>query len=376
MGFLIDMINVGEGDSFLLTLDHPQGGESYVLIDAGLPEKSDIVLEFLEKYAPHGLNLVIATHIDKDHIGGLKSVVENFHVEEFVLNVPPAFEKTWFCLRGQLNNFKFAKGADRLSAAIDTVNDLLSTLDKHRIQPTEALQGRYWNCGDVTLVVLNPTPERLADAWQESELLQTVKGPKPYLNALLGTVVQGSPTPQILPSLLGNSAIPYSSPKHSNLASLSALLGTVPTAKAEAPKTSPENDSSIVIELQYKGKPYALMTSDAGASVLEEVTGGKQYTFLKVPHHGSKTGLDEELIKRWRPSTAYIPVGENEHGHPALKILDMLKQYGVRTYCSTKTKDCRKQCRVGGFGTLCHRKDKAFHTGWTNVEAAKCSNNS
>ena len=35
MGLLIDMIDVGQGDSFLLTIDGPSG-EAYVLIDAGL----------------------------------------------------------------------------------------------------------------------------------------------------------------------------------------------------------------------------------------------------------------------------------------------------------------------------------------------------
>ena len=42
MGFYIDMIDVGEGDSFLLTLDVPGGGEAYVLIDGGTEEAAAV----------------------------------------------------------------------------------------------------------------------------------------------------------------------------------------------------------------------------------------------------------------------------------------------------------------------------------------------
>ena len=91
--------------------------------------------------------------------------------------------------------------------------------------------------------------------------------------------------------------------------------------------------------MALNGVPRALMTGDAGAAVIKEVTSKKSYQFLKVPHHGSDTGLDEELVKQIRPLHAAIPVGENPHSHPSLKVLDLLRKNGARTYCSTKTKD-------------------------------------
>jgi len=74
------------------------------------------------------------------------------------------------------------------------------------------------------------------------------------------------------------------------------------------------------------------------------VTQGKQYRFLKVPHHGSKTGLDEALIAQVSPTIAFIPVGPNTYGHPANEILDLLRQYGAGTYCSEKVNGCRQAC--------------------------------
>ena len=72
-GFYIDMINVGQGDAFLLTLGGPQG-DATVLIDAGPPSKGETVGEFLGTHAAGHLDLVIGTHLDIDHIGGIRDV--------------------------------------------------------------------------------------------------------------------------------------------------------------------------------------------------------------------------------------------------------------------------------------------------------------
>jgi beta-lactamase superfamily II metal-dependent hydrolase len=157
-------------------------------------------------------------------------------------------------------------------------------------------------------------------------------------------------------------------------------LGIDPTlaaaveASAEAPPTSAENDASIVIEILVNGVPRALMASDAGAVVLKEVTNNKQYPFLKVPHHGSDTGLDEELIRQIRPANAAIPVGENPHGHPCIEILDLLRGNGATTYCSSKTKNCRRLWTFKG-GNVCFPIGKTSHPGWTTIDTAQCKNN-
>jgi hypothetical protein len=52
-----------------------------------------------------------------------------------------------------------------------------------------------------------------------------------------------------------------------------------------------------VIELLYKRERRSLLAADAGAAVLREITAGQSYPFLKVPHHGSATGLDDDLVK-------------------------------------------------------------------------------
>ncbi len=72
--------DVGQGDGFLFVHGHTQ-----MLIDGG---SDDQILSCLAKYMPLGdntLEIVIATHPDLDHVGGLKPVLSRFQVASFVL---------------------------------------------------------------------------------------------------------------------------------------------------------------------------------------------------------------------------------------------------------------------------------------------------
>jgi beta-lactamase superfamily II metal-dependent hydrolase len=108
MGLLIDMIDVGQGDSFLLTIDGPYG-EAYVLVDAGLPDAGVKVLNYIKTHAPGGLDMLIATHVDSDHVGGLATVLAHASFRkgaEFVFNVPPAIKNHWTPARSSLAKYK------------------------------------------------------------------------------------------------------------------------------------------------------------------------------------------------------------------------------------------------------------------------------
>lgn len=79
-GVTISMLSVGQGDSFLIqTSDGKQ-----LLIDGG---KDASVLEELAKILPAGdttIDVVVATHPDADHIGGLPLVLSRYSVGLFI----------------------------------------------------------------------------------------------------------------------------------------------------------------------------------------------------------------------------------------------------------------------------------------------------
>jgi glyoxylase-like metal-dependent hydrolase (beta-lactamase superfamily II) len=74
----ITFINVGQGDSTLIHLpSNSLARESAVLIDCP-SSKSQVVLDLLEKQKVEPLALVIVTHSDDDHCGGISDILSNF----------------------------------------------------------------------------------------------------------------------------------------------------------------------------------------------------------------------------------------------------------------------------------------------------------
>ncbi|MDP6527323.1 MAG: MBL fold metallo-hydrolase [Candidatus Pacebacteria bacterium] len=76
----VAFLNVGQGDAIFV--EAPNG--SQMLIDGG-PDRS--VLRELEKLMPfydRSIDVVVATHPDKDHIAGLVEVLERYNVDYFI----------------------------------------------------------------------------------------------------------------------------------------------------------------------------------------------------------------------------------------------------------------------------------------------------
>jgi competence protein ComEC len=77
------MVDVGQGDAILL--QDPAG--SAVLIDGGPPEAADDILRALRALRILALDVVVATHADADHIGGLSAVLDSMPVGAFAHRV-------------------------------------------------------------------------------------------------------------------------------------------------------------------------------------------------------------------------------------------------------------------------------------------------
>ncbi len=325
MGFYIDMIDVNQGDSFLLTLDNSTDTD-YVLIDGGPASTGGQLVQHLMNITQGKIHMVVATHIDNDHIGGLKEIVKNFEVEQFVINEPGNL-KDWIGARESFKRLgEKVVPLRKLVENLSTAEDLLNLVSEYHIPITTAYAGKSWRQGeDIELRVLNPTEARLNAAWADEILQSTIREP---------------------------------------------IMEDI-----KAPQTSPRNNAGIVLDLVYKGLPYAIFTADVGAGVLHDIVGSNSYKFLKIPHHGSKTGLDKEFVKNISPESAYLSVGDNSFGHPSTEVLDIFKEANIRVYCTNRTKYCRKDCDYSGFGNLCHKHEKESRPGWNTVDAKKCANN-
>ncbi|HLD24501.1 MAG TPA: hypothetical protein VJB96_01155 [Patescibacteria group bacterium] len=92
------------------------------------------------------------------------------------------------------------------------------------------------------------------------------------------------------------------------------------------------NDASVVVWLRY-GSFDAMFPGDADTRVESGYRGTELadpiVEVLKVPHHGSKTGMTLDYLNWLKPQLAVISVGSNNtYGHPTPEILSMLATIG------------------------------------------------
>ncbi|AXI09232.1 MBL fold metallo-hydrolase [Oceanobacillus zhaokaii] len=73
----VHFINVGQGDATYIKMP---GGED-VLVDGGRQGQGDEIIAYLKKQKVDDIEIMIATHPDADHVGGLDEVLKAYKVE-------------------------------------------------------------------------------------------------------------------------------------------------------------------------------------------------------------------------------------------------------------------------------------------------------
>ena len=102
------------------------------------------------------------------------------------------------------------------------------------------------------------------------------------------------------------------------------------------------NNNSLVFILHY-GKHRVLFTGDAEKTALRDILNtytGLRFEYLKVPHHGSKTGFLKELYTGRNLKAAIISCSEaaRRKSPLSLRLLRLARKNGIRIM---KTTGCR-----------------------------------
>ena len=74
----VNIIDVGQGDCILIQTPE----EKNILVDGGDENTYKIIKTYLKLNKVKNLDIVIATHLDKDHIGSLDEIITNFNVNK------------------------------------------------------------------------------------------------------------------------------------------------------------------------------------------------------------------------------------------------------------------------------------------------------
>lgn len=111
------------------------------------------------------------------------------------------------------------------------------------------------------------------------------------------------------------------------LANLTSNNGNVLGVTSKDPNL---NDFSEMGILTY-GNFDVLFTGDGDQRIQDDIlkiyNNQNDIEVMKIPHHGSKTGITEDFLKAFQPELAVISVGKNSYGHPSQELLQTLSKY-------------------------------------------------
>ncbi len=128
----VHFIDVGNADCILVRQE-----DRNMLIDAGERSSKDVVMDYLNRHHIDKLDLVIATHPDADHIGGMSTVIEKIEVERFVMAYMP-------------------EGAEPTTFVYES---MLEALDERGVEIVEARPGDVYELGTARVQILSPFEE-------------------------------------------------------------------------------------------------------------------------------------------------------------------------------------------------------------------------
>ncbi len=108
-----------------------------------------------------------------------------------------------------------------------------------------------------------------------------------------------------------------------------------------------DNEDSLQFLISYdadgdgKAEARGFSSGDAESEeISKSVSEIGSVDFVKVPHHGSKGGFDEEELNILKPKIALISVGaDNKYGHPTKQMLELLESAHVNIFRTDENGD-------------------------------------
>lgn len=326
--FDIQMLPAEEGDCLILTYGKKGQRPHRILIDGGTPPTFERLKRYiLDELGPERhFELLIVTHIDDDHIGGILPLLRS--------DLGVTFGDIWFNAWDHLAPRPLDMLGPRQG---DQLGNLLSQRPK---QPWNQAFGR----GTVVVPDTGPLPvctvkglklTLLSPRWKELSVLDRTWIAKSFkAHRIPG---EDPDAPGRRGDFLG---------RPSRLARLAR--------EPFKPDASAANGSSIAVLAEYEGK-RVLLTGDAFAPVLVEGIQrlpGFEDTLavdaFKLPHHGSDSNLSPRLLEVVSTSRYLISTNGRQYHHPDAEAVSRIlasRRGPVElcfNYLSDTTRDWRK----------------------------------
>jgi beta-lactamase superfamily II metal-dependent hydrolase len=320
------------GDGIVITFDEKftDGKRKACIVIDGGDKHAEIALKnYLQTEKIQIIDLIIATHIDNDHIAGLNAFLSGFVKEkkEFELRnywgpAPESYSESlsitkFISYTPDVNNL----GIEDLSFIAQSANEneKLYTTIKGMLSEDHIFHPSVQNCNNIPKLFKGVAIDILAPDKQIPDA--KIKGQRLAENSL------GD-------ALLSDLRIDLTN---------ETLKEKINAASLENNRTA--NNQSIVIKLtpldtneKKIEKCALLLTGDADKEswdyMINQSKSKLQAQILKLAHHGSRTGTDKNILAKVKPKYCIICCGSNSHGLPDEDVLKMIDEESLEIFCT------------------------------------------
>lgn len=343
----IDMLDVKAADAFLIHFFNDENNSEYVvLIDGGNYDDGKRIAEFIRtNYTQHYIDLAICTHCDKDHYGGLVYLLEqqrdkqddNMGIREIWVDDPANHV--------ELGKIKWYRKQETLEIEARSVFDLGDT---NLMKLIDEL------VDDKKIKFFEPFAD--ADNYSvESYISSKWSG----LITIIGPTVDYYS--DLVPDFRNDLQKKDYETDENEDSSVELTEGQVYSKTLEDAGDDPSthNQSSVIVKFIPDDDNVFLFMGDAGRDAIdnmseENIDSIQNVYWLKVPHHGSKYNIDNDMINHIHPEVAYIST--EKYGHYLSKaVVNALKKAGAWVYATNSNQ------------SMCHRCNTVTHAGYTTA---------
>ncbi len=279
----IEMLQAGNGDGFIIKC-HIGENQGVIVVDGGVPcNKTQIELLRLGK-----IDLMVLTHFDDDHIGGIKQYIEYHAKWDKILPV----KKLW------LNNCRKMEVNDSPECSLKSAMYLADLLENKSKEwsvedwKNEICEGQTYNLGFATIEIISPTKEYAGNmqVWKDDVPI-TLFSDRHSSNSMDIPLKQLANTKTTPPDLKKYSDL-------ANACSVAFILRCDDFSILMLGDSFPDN-----VEKYLRGKGY----SESNPLVVD---------YLKVSHHGSKNNTSSSLLSIIATHKYIISTNSKRYYHP------------------------------------------------------------
>ena len=310
----VTFLDVGQGDAIFISL--PNGGN--VFIDGGSTSSRNIYEKVIEPFLKYKgvrrLDFLFLTHSDADHENGWAQALSgNAYIPDIYNLVLNGSDYSKYL---ELRERALKYGASEYDISGYGISKYAGALAWLNNAGADEINARMEGIVDIDDVEDIEDIEAIATALEvkDTEILCAEYG----MEYVFGEC----------------SIVSLNEPGHSD-ANANVDRKAYKTGFSKTGTGESENDNSIVLLLQYKGKSILFtgdMTSKMEADVAEAVRycGVDSLSILKVGHHGSKYSSSEEFLAGIMPQAAVIScAARNTYGHPHKETLQRMEDVGA-----------------------------------------------